>query len=56
MANQLKVGIVGAHRGSSYVAPFRTIAETEVTAFCDINEPTLENVAERFEVTQRFTL
>ena len=46
MANQLKVGIVGAHRGSSYIAPFGAIAETEVTAFCDINEATLESVAE----------
>ena len=55
MANQLKVGIVGALRGSSYVAPFKAIAETEVTAFCDLNEETLQNVVERFEVPQQFT-
>ena len=55
MANQLKVGIVGAHRGSSYVAPFKAIAETDVTAFCDLNEETLQNVTERFDVPQQFT-
>ena len=55
MANQLKVGIVGAHRGSSYVSPFKAIAETDVTAFCDINETTLQNITERFNVPQQFT-
>ena len=55
MANQLKVGIVGAHRGSSYFQPFRAIAETDVTAVCDINAETLQNVAERFDVPQQFT-
>ena len=37
------------------MAPFSAIAETEVTAFCDINAATLESVAERFEVHERFT-
>ena len=55
MSNQLKVGIVGAHRGSSYVAPFKAIGETDVTAVCDINEETLQNVAERFDIPQKFT-
>lgn len=55
MANQLKVGIVGAHRGSSYVQPFAAIAETGVTAVCDINEAMLQNVAERFGIPQQFT-
>ena len=55
MANQLKVGIVGAHRGSSYVAPFKAIAETDLTAVCDINEETLQSVAERFDIPQQFT-
>lgn len=55
MVQKIKVGIVGAHRGSSYFQPFRSIAETEVTAVCDINETTLENVAERFNVPHRFT-
>ena len=55
MANQLKVGIVGAHRGSSYFQPFQAIAETTVTAVCDINEETLQSTAERFDVPQQFT-
>ena len=55
MANKLKVGIVGAHRGSSYFQPFGAITETDVTAVCDINETTLQNVAERFNVPHRFT-
>ena len=55
MANKLKVGIVGAHRGSSYFQPFSTITETEVTAVCDINETTLQSVAERFNVPHQFT-
>ena len=55
MGDQLRVGIVGAHRGSSYVAPFKAIAETDVTAVCDINEETLQNVAERFDIPQKFT-
>lgn len=55
MPHPIKVGIVGAHRGSSYVQPFTAIAETEVTAVCDINESTLKNVAERFNVPRQFT-
>ena len=55
MTNQLKVGIVGAHRGSSYVAPFKAIVETDMTAVCDINEETLQSVAERFDIPQQFT-
>ncbi len=55
MADQLRVGIVGAGRGSSYVAPFKAIVETEVTAFCDVNSDTLQNVAERFGVPHQFT-
>ena len=55
MADNLKVGIVGAHRGSSYFQPFGVIAETEVVAICDINETTLHNDAERFNVQNRFT-
>ncbi len=53
--DKLKVGIVGAHRGSSYFQPFNAIAETDVVAVCDINETTLQNTVERFNVPQRFT-
>lgn len=52
---KIKVGIVGAHRGSSYFQPFNVITETEVTAVCDINEITLQNTVERFNVPLQFT-
>lgn len=55
MTDKIKVGIVGAHRGSSYFQPFATITETEVASVCDINEETLKNVAERYNVAQKFT-
>lgn len=55
MPNKLKVGIVGANRGSSYFRQFGTIAETDVVAVCDINEASLQNLAERFNVPNQFT-
>ncbi len=55
MTNKLKVGIVGANRGSSYFHQFGTITETEVAAICDINETSLQNLAERFNVPYQFT-
>lgn len=55
MSKKLKVGIVGANRGSSYFRQFDTIVETDVVAVCDINEASLQNVAERFNVPHQFT-
>ena len=41
MKEELKVGIVGANRGSSFIAPFTAISETKVTAICDLSEDAL---------------
>ena len=55
MKHPLNVGIVGAHRGASFIRPFTTITETAVTALCDLNENTLNAVAEKFGIPKRFT-
>ena len=47
MKEELKVGIVGANRGSSFMAPF--------TAICDISEDATQGIGEKFGVNQRFT-
>jgi len=50
----LKVGIVGAPRGSSFIRAFNTIKETEVLAICDVNKETLERTAEQFGIKEKF--
>ena len=55
MKKELKVGIVGANRGSSFMAPFTAISETTVTAICDINEDVLAGIGDKFGIDQRFT-
>ena len=55
MKEELKVGIVGANRGSSFMAPFTSISETKVTAICDISEDELEGIGGKFGIQQRFT-
>ena len=55
MKDQLNVGIVGAHRGASFIDPFTTITETQVVAICDVNEASLNDVAEKYGVERRFT-
>ena len=54
MRDRLKVGIAGAHRGSSFIRSFGAITETEVTAIYDINEETLNSVAEQNGIEKRF--
>jgi predicted dehydrogenase len=49
------VGVVGAPRGASYVRSFRALQETEVVAVCDINEATLQRVADTHGIERRFT-
>lgn len=51
----MNVGIVGAHRGASFIDPFTTITETQVVAICDVNEASLNDVAEKYGVERRFT-
>ena len=55
MTEELKIGIAGANRGSSFMVPFTTISETKVTAICDLNEDVLEGIGEKFGIEQRFT-
>ena len=55
MADKLKVGVAGLQRGSSFIPAFTGIAETEVTAICDVSEETLKNVADQHGIEKRFT-
>ncbi|MBM3215965.1 Gfo/Idh/MocA family oxidoreductase [Candidatus Poribacteria bacterium] len=55
MSASLRVGIVGAPRGSSFIRAFRTIRQTEVVALCDVNETTLNRIGDAHEIDRRFT-
>ncbi len=55
MDKQLKVGIVGAPRGSGFVSAIKTVTETELVAICDIREDVLNQVANQFGVERRYT-
>ncbi|MDA1190474.1 MAG: Gfo/Idh/MocA family oxidoreductase [Candidatus Poribacteria bacterium] len=52
---ELKVGIVGAPRGSSFIAAIGAVTETELVAVCDINEANLNRTADHHGVPNRFT-
>lgn len=55
MANgKWRVGIAGK-RGAAFVAGFRAMPQTEVTAFCEADPQALHHVAERFDIPRRFT-
>jgi len=54
MAKELKVGIVGAPRGSGFVRAIQTVTETELVAICDIREEVLNDSANRFGVEKRY--
>lgn len=51
----LRVGIVGAPRGSSFARVFSTFPETQVVALCDINEATLNRIGDSLSIPNRFT-
>ena len=55
MKNELKVGIVGAPRGSGFVRAIQTVSETALVAICDINREVLEQRADQFGVEERYT-
>ena len=57
MAAKYRIGLVGARRGSSLVSPFMLYPETEITALCDLDEKTLADAGEAFNVPAkgRFT-
>ena len=55
MNQQFRVGIVGAGRGRSYFTPFAAIAETKVTAICDLNPKNLDQLGNQYGINQQFT-
>lgn len=52
---ELKVGLVGAPRGSAFARAFQTIRETELVALCDSNPETLARVGDRLGIARRYT-
>ncbi|MBD3183870.1 hypothetical protein GF312_16415 [Candidatus Poribacteria bacterium] len=54
MKGNLKVGIVGAPRGSGFVRAIQTVKETELTAICDINPDILKERSDQFGVENRY--
>jgi predicted dehydrogenase len=55
MDQKLRVGIVGSPRGGGYLSGFRSVAQTEVVAMCDLNPQTLKESADDAGVELRFT-
>ena len=55
MKNKLKVGIVGAPRGQSFIRSFQAIEETDVIAVCDLNIDVVGGVASQFNIDQKYT-
>jgi predicted dehydrogenase len=51
----MRIGIVGARRGSAHAAAFRQMPETEVVALCDQDQAALTATADRFQIRDRFT-
>lgn len=55
MKGELKVGIVGAPRGSGFVRAIQTVTETELVAICDINKQVLEDRGKQFGIEKKYT-
>lgn len=56
MAKKLKVGIIGVGGISeSHIAGYKADPDTELYAFCDINEKRLHEMGEKYGVTRLFT-
>ena len=55
MKNKLKVGIVGAPRGQSFIRSLQAIEETDVIAICDLNIDVVEGAASQFNIDQKYT-
>jgi len=54
MADKLKVGVVGLHRGPSFIRTFNILKETEVVAICDVSEEALNRVGDSFDIKGRY--
>jgi len=55
MKGELKVGIVGAPRGSGFVRAIQTVTETELVTICDINKQILEDRSKQFGIERKYT-
>jgi len=56
MSKKLKVGIVGAAaRGGCFVSAFQKNPDSEVTAYCDLNEEGMKKAAQKDGVEHTFT-
>jgi predicted dehydrogenase len=51
--NGLRIGIVGK-RGAAFVAGFRSVPDTSVAALCEANPETLQTIADRHEIPERY--
>ena len=50
----MKIGIVGARRGSAFAAAFQEMKDVAVAALCDLDPQALAATADRFRIPQRF--
>jgi predicted dehydrogenase len=50
----MKIGIVGARRGSAFAAAFQEMKDVAVVALCDLDSQALAATADRFRIPQRF--
>ncbi len=55
MTSELKVGVVGAPRGRSFIKTFQMLKETSVTALCDTNPDVLARAGDEYGVAERYT-
>jgi predicted dehydrogenase len=51
--NGLRIGIVGK-RGTAFIAGFRSIPDIHVAALCEANPETLQTLADRYEIPERY--
>ena len=50
----MKIGIIGARRGSAFAAAFQEMADVAVVALCDVDAQALAGTADRFRIPERF--
>ncbi len=55
MGSELKVGIVGAPRGKSFIKTLNVLNETTPAAICDVDKEVLNAVADEHGVSERYT-
>jgi hypothetical protein len=53
-SGQLKVGLVGK-RACAFVAGFRSMPQTRITALCELDRALLDTLAERYAIPERYS-